>query len=329
MARSVNQKLKMLCLAKMLLEETDDEHGLSMPAIVERLAEQGIAAERKALYRDIALLRDFGLDIITRKGTRTEYAIGVRRFEFQELLLLVDAVQSSRFLTEKKSDLLVDRIKSLASVHQADRLSKRIHVEGRIKMQNESIYRNIDAIQEAIACKQKIEFHYFEYNVNKEEVLRHNGDLYKETPVNLVYAADYYYLIAYNDKHSDFVRYRVDRMRDLAVAPDAATHNEAIAHFDVQDFSLRSCSMFGGKEASVTLLVNREIIGSVIDRFGKDVKVVAAGEGAAHVYVPVLESTVFFGWLAQFGTQVRIEKPAKLAQNYRDYLAEIVATYAP
>lgn len=217
MAKQKNQKLKIPYIAQMLMQETDDEHGLTMAQIVERLAEKGISAERKSIYGDLDALREFGLDIITRQGATTEYAIGQRRFEFPELLLLVDAVQSSRFLTEKKSAVLVSRIKELASRYQGEQLSKRMHVEGRIKMQNESIYYNVDAIQKAIRLKCKIGFQYFDYDAEARRQLRHEGRMYVETPVCLVYSAEYYYLIAFNDEHDDFVRYRVDRMLAIRV----------------------------------------------------------------------------------------------------------------
>ena len=328
MAREGSQKLKVLHIAKMLHEETDDAHGLTMPQIIERLAEKGIMAERKSVYDDIAQLRAFGLDIVTRHGgATTEYAMAARDFEFPELLLLVDAVESSRFLTTRKSAVLVDRIKTLTSRHLAEQLSRQVHVEGRIKMQNESIYYNVDAIQEAILGKRKISFKYFEYGLDKERVLRREGGRYSETPVCLVYSSEYYYLIAYNDAHSDFVRYRVDRMLDIAVLDEKATRNKDIANFDVGEFGLRSFGMFDGEKVSVDLVVDKGVVGAVIDRFGKDVLIARIDGQSARVHVIVLVSKMFFGWLAQFGTAVRIERPPSLAQEYREYLEGIVEAY--
>ena len=152
------QKLKLLYLMRMLEEETDAEQGLTMSQILERLEAQGITAERKGIYRDIEALREFGLDVRTYQRAPVEYALERRDFAFHELLLLVDAVQSSRFLTQRKSDALVAGVKRLATKRQRKLLDKRVHVEGRIKMQNESVFYSVDRIQEALAGKRKISF---------------------------------------------------------------------------------------------------------------------------------------------------------------------------
>lgn len=327
MVKSASRKLKALYIAKILLEETDDERGLTMPQIIEHLAKQGIKAERKAVYDDIAQLREFGLDIITRQGLSTEYAIGERDFEFPELLLLVDAVQSSRFLTNKKSDALVERIKGLTSKNLAQQLSKRVYVEGRIKMQNESIYYCVDAIQEAIQQRRKISFHYFEYDFDKKHVYRHDGDTYTETPVCLIYTNDYYYLVVFSDTYNDFTRYRVDRMLDIKLLDEHATRNDRIANFDSGEFSLRSFGMFDGESVSANLMIDRSIVGAIIDRFGKDVSITKIDETRAVVHVVVLSSEVLFGWLAQFGNKIHIESPLSLAEDYASFLKAILRTY--
>ena len=187
------QKLKLLYLMRMLEEETDAEQGLTMAQILERLEAQGITAERKGIYRDIEALREFGLDVRTYQRAPVEYALERRDFAFHELLLLVDAVQSSRFLTQRKSDALVAGVKRLATKRQRKLLDKRVHVEGRIKMQNESVFYSVDRIQEALAGKRKISFTYFKYDAEKRKKLQHDGRRYVETPVQLVYSEGYYY----------------------------------------------------------------------------------------------------------------------------------------
>lgn len=321
------QKLKMLYLMQMLVEETDSEQGLTMGDILERLEEQGISAERKSIYRDIEALREFGLDVRTYQRAPVEYAVENRDFAFPELVLLVDAVQSSRFLTQRKSDALVAGVKQLASTRQRALLDKRVHVEGRIKMQNESVFYSVDRIQDALARKRKISFTYFKYDAAKNKVPQHDGKRYVETPVQLVYADGYYYLVAFNEKHDGFATYRVDRMDRIRVLDETAVRNERIATFDAQELEARAFGMYRGEQVAATLLVSDEAMGAVIDRFGRDVKSSSAGEGQAHVYVTVMKSPAFFGWLAQFGDRVRVEKPQSLADEYRDYLATIVAAY--
>ena len=170
------QKLKLLYLMRMLEEETDAERGLTMAQIIGKLEALGISAERKSIYRDIEALREFGVDVRTYQRAPVEYAVEHRAFAFAELQLLVDAVQSSRFLTQRKSDALVEGVKQLASRRQRALLDKRVHVEGRIKMQNESVFGSVDRIQEAIALKRRISFVYFKYDAAKRKALQHNGE---------------------------------------------------------------------------------------------------------------------------------------------------------
>ena len=220
------QKLKLLYLMRMLQEETDSEQGLTMTQILERLEEEGVMAERKSVYRDIEALREFGLDIRTYQRSPVEYALENRDFALPELLLLVDAVQSSRFLTQRKSDALVRSVKQLASARQRALLDKRLHVEGRIKSQNESVFHNVDRIQEALARRRKITFLYFQYDAAKKKILQHDGAFYTETPVQLIYADGFYYLVAYNEKHGALAHYRVDRMDKIEVTDQPACRNE-------------------------------------------------------------------------------------------------------
>ena len=254
------QKLKLLYLMRMLEEETDAERGLTMAQIIGKLEALGISAERKSIYRDIEALREFGVDVRTYQRAPVEYAVEHRAFAFAELQLLVDAVQSSRFLTQRKSDALVEGVKQLASRRQRALLDKRVHVEGRIKMQNESVFGSVDRIQEAIALKRRISFVYFKYDAAKRKALQHNGERYIETPVQLVYAEGYYYLVVFNEKHDDFANYRVDRMDRIEVLDEPALKNERIATFDARELESRAFGMYSGEPVAATLLVDEEVM---------------------------------------------------------------------
>ncbi len=322
-----NQKLKLLYLAKIFQEETDGKTGLTMPQIIEHLREYGISAERKALYRDIKALREFGMDIQRYNRSPMQYALANREFSQPELLLLVDAVQSSRFLDMEKSRELIDSIRTLASKRQRETLSKRMHVEGRIKMQNESVFYNVDIVQEAIQAHRRVSFHYFKYDVEKKKVRQHGGDRYLETPVELIYSDGYYYLVTYNDKHDGFTNYRVDRMTEVMVSDEPATRNERIASFDPEAYTAQAFSMFNGEPKTISLIVDGEVMSSIVDRFGSDVESHALDGSHARVYARVKVSDVFYGWLAQFGTKVRVEKPRSVVQGYTEYLQRIVSAY--
>lgn len=328
MPKQPNQMKKIPLLIKMLHEQTDDEHGLSMPEILEQLSAAGVKAERKSIYRDFNIMRECGYDVIKRPGRPTRYAIGQRDFEYPELLLLVDAVQSSRFLTERKSNQLVNRIKGLTSKHLGEQLQRHVHVERRIKTQNESVYYSIDAIQNAIQQGFKVSFRYFKHDIRQKRVYRKEGASYLETPVHLVYADGYYYLIAYNDHHEDFVTYRVDRMSHIQVTEVPATKCAAISEFRVAEYALQAFGMFGGEKVTATIEFEASAIDEIRDRFGSDgFVVVPQSDELGKATFTIRKSSVFFGWLTGFGTRARLVAPSSLVEEYRGFLADIAAQY--
>lgn len=347
------QKLKLLYLARMFFQETDEDHGLTMPQILEYLQAHGITAERKAIYRDVDALRSFGLDIVTLPRRPVEYALATRLFSKAELQLMADAVQSSRFLTKTQAAALVRSIKTLASKRDAKAISAQVHVEGRVKTQNASVFRNVDVIQEALRARRKIAFRYVKYDVRAKEKLQHGGDAYVESPVALIYSNDCYYLVVYNEKHAGFAHYRVDRMRSLICLDERAVSNETTRAFDVSAYASCAFGMYHGKRQPMTLLVHERAMSGVIDRFGRNVAITPAqdedagerpaggeGEGAsaddarrrragawARVSAPVMQSPALFGWLAQFGDLVRVEGPRELVDAYATHLEEALAAY--
>jgi len=327
MAKNPNQKLKLLYLMQIFTKETDEYHGLTMAEILNRLETEGISAERKSIYDDIALLREFGLDVNKRKTYTTEYYVGSRDFEYPELTLLVDAVQSSKFLTEKKSKALIEKLETLTSDYEAKLLHKQVYVAGRVKMQNESIYYNVDAIQHALYKKKKIRFKYYDYDISKDKVARRGGDFYYVSPAALTYIDEYYYLITYYSKHSDFVNYRVDRMTNIEVLDEPADRIPSNMNFDLAEYCRRKFSMFGGEDTRVQLEFDKSLMNPIIDRFGKDVRVEKVDDSTARVYVAIAKSSVFFGWLTQFGDDIKIISPTGLAEEYKAFLKTIIKQY--
>lgn len=326
MATNVS-KLKLLWLLRILFEETDEETGLTMPQIVEKLAEHGVSAERKAVYRDIEALREFGLDIAVYRRAPVQYALASRQFTLAELRLLSDAVQSSRFLTEERCEGLLRSIGELTSRRHAVELERRVHVEGRIGMQGEGVFANVDRISEAMRRGMKVEFSYGKRDASKTMKLRRDGRRYVATPVRLVYSDGCYYLVTYNDEHRDFTTYRVDRMAELDVSQEAASRNEAIATFDADVYEKRAFGMYGGRPVAVTLSVDASAMDGVVDRFGEGVESYDRGDGTARVHATVMESPVFFGWVAQFAGAVRIVSPRSLADRFAEYLEGIARAH--
>lgn len=328
MATNNTQKLKLLYLMDILRSKTDPDHGLTMPQIIEKLVENGISAERKSLYTDIEVLRDFGLDIRKYQRQPFEYALAERDFELSDLMLLVDAVQSSRFLSDGKSKALVKSIRQMASENERRALNKQVHVHGRPRMQTQSDFNTVDRIQQAMTDRRKVGFQYFRYDITKKKVARREGARHVGTPVSLTYSDGNYYLVMFSDVDREIRNYRVDRMDDVEVLDERADRNDEISAYDPDEVGKCAFGMYGGERATITLHVEQDVMNVIIDRFGRDVNSKPIeGETAARVIAPVMVSPVFFGWLAQMGAGVRIEKPVKVREEYLEFLRGIEKAY--
>ena len=324
MAANSKQKLKLLYLYKMLDEETDSEQGLSMAQILEKLAEAGISAERKGIYRDLGILREFGCTITTIQRSPVEYTMEKSGLDLAELTLLVDAVQSNKFLTKRTADRLADKLAQLASVRERNLLKGRVHVDGRVKSQSDSAFFNVNVIHDAIRQKRKISFLYYKYDTKLEPKIQHGGKPYIHTPVQVVFSEGYYYLITWSDKHESFVRFRVDRMRLVQITKEPATRNATIANYAFEDFAYQAFGMYDGEVTKAKLLVQPAAMDIVVDRFGTDITLRSADEGAAEVAVSVRKSPQFFGWVAGTNGAVTITGPKNLVKEYRAWLKKLV-----
>lgn len=321
-----SQKLKLVYLMRMLEEETDLQRGLTMPQILERLEARGITAERKSMYRDIAVLRETGVDIRKLPTRPVEYALVRNELGIDDVMMLVDIVQSSRFITERKSNKLVKSLKGLVSERERKLLDRRVHVNGRIKSQSESIFHSVDVIHEALQKKRKVQFLYFSYGPDLKRSARHDGKRYELTPVKVVFSEGNYYLAAYDDGDGEgqIKTYRVDRMELLQLSDAAAVRNAAIANYNCDDFAYQSFGMFHGEPVCVTLHVNAPLMDVIVDRFGRDVEVVRATGDYADVRVNVRKSAQFFGWIAGLNGGVTIKTPRKLQGEYKDWLKSLI-----
>lgn len=317
MAKSPNQKTKLLHLARMLLRQTDEDHPLTVAQIIQSLAREDIKAERKSIYDDLEALRLFGLDIQCRKGKAPGWFIGSREFELPEVKLLMDAVQSSRFITQKKSDALIRKLESLASIHQAGQLQRQVYVSGRIKVMNESIYYNVDKLHTAIAAQKAITFKYFDYDIARQKVFRRDGKRYVVSPYGLIWNSENYYLVAFDHSNRDMRHYRVDKMTEIAVTCLAREGKEKYPDFQLAQYGQKHFGMYSGPELKVTLRGRRDKAGLVWDRFGQDVILVPDGEEHFTVTLPVVVSPQFFGWLMGLDGSLTITAPKEAVATYR------------
>ena len=278
MSKSANQKLKLLRLYQILLQQSDEEHPISIARLIDELARWDISAERKSIYADLEALADLGVDVQSRKGRSAGWFIGQRDFELAELKLLVDAVQSSRFITRRKSDSLIRKLEKLASVHQARQLQRQVYVDRRVKSMNESIYYIVDTIHGAIAENRAITFRYFDYDVSKQKVFRHGGKQYEVSPLGLIWNSENYYLVAYSAENDQLRHYRVDKMSDLEIT-DRPRQGQP-ERFDVADYAQKHFGMYSGAEVTMTLRFENRMANIVLDRFGQDVMLIP--DGAEH-----------------------------------------------
>lgn len=328
MAKSSNQKLKLLYLMKIMLEKTDEEHGLTTAEIISSLAAYDIGAERKSIYDDIEALRCFGLDILkTQNGRQTDYRVISRDFEMPELKLLVDAVQSSKFITRKKSDELIKKIESFASVHEARQLHRQVFVANRIKTMNESIYLSVDQIHTAITLDRKITFQYFEWSPSKEKLLRHGGALYCVSPWALTWDDENYYLIAFDSAANKIKHYRVDKMLKISVSEECREGRELFENFDMAIYSKKTFGMFGGNEETVRLRCKNRMANIIIDRFGTETIMVAADSEHFEITVRVAVSPVFYAWLMNFGSDIKIVSPQNVVEGFKSLARDALEQY--
>ncbi len=314
-------KIKILYLLKILEEETDATHGLTMAQLIERLNEYGVSAERKSIYADIKALREFDIDVQTYQRNPVEYAIGHRDFSLDELMLMVDAVQSCRAITERQSKMLITNIKTLASNHEQDKLNRRIHVPGRIKTKNESVFGAVDAIHDALRLRRKLEFSYYRMGVDGKRHDTLHGKKHLVTPVDIAYEDGFYYLTAWSEHHGDMAEYRLDRMGNVRVLEDEpATRNSEISNYRYVEDSATTFGRFYGEEVIATLSVQADKVDIIADRFGDTATFLQGSSTHAKARVKVRKGHQFFGWIAGMGKTVQIVAPKSLVAEYRDFL---------
>lgn len=324
--KNLRNRLKILYLYQILLRETDENHKITMPQIMEKLTEYGLDAGRKALYSDIKALTLFGLDIQSGRGANSSYQVLDREFSLPELRLLAGAVSSSRFLTEKKSKELLEKIGSLTSIYEAQELQNEIYVADRVKAVNERIYYTINEVSRAITDRKQISFGYNRYVIdhNARNHLRLDPGSGPRTcsPYALTWADERYYLVAYYPKYHDFTQFRVDRMEDVHVLEEPC---EEKPDFDLASYLNSRFSMFSGATTPVDLRFDNGLINAVTDRFGKDVRIRADQDGKRFtVRVNVNAKKPFFGWLFGFGDQAEILAPQEVREEYQQMLRDVL-----
>ena len=322
-----NQKLKLLYLMKILMEETDEEHAITMADISKKLKSYGISAERKSLYSDIENLRIYGMDIIGSQYDRTyHYQLVNRQFEFAELKLLVDSVQSAKFITEKKSKELIKKIEAFSSKYEAGKLDRQVNVAGRAKTMNERIYYSVDSIHEAINEDKQIKFRYFSWTVDKKMELRHDGAFYFVSPWALCWDDEKYYLIGYDNTDKIIKHFRVDKMTDTSVVSEKRLGEQAFNRVKMSEYTARLFGMFDGETTKVTMLCENSVANIMIDRFGIDVPIIKKDPEHFEIKVDVSVSRLFLGWIMAL-PGVKIVAPERTVEEMKNEILRLQKMY--
>lgn len=324
MSKISNQKHRLLVLARIFRDETDENHGLSLNRLRELLNENGVESERKTMYDDIEALRRGGIDIVADKRARnTVYFMASREFEQPELYLLANAVASSKFISNRKSIQLIKKISAIAGKHEGKRLMRQITVSDRVKSTNESIYYNINYINEAISAGRKISFLYFNYNEKKKKVYHNEKRPLVISPRALVWKDENYYVTGYYDKRRTHVDFRADKMEKVEILEERVFKDP---DFDINDHCNRRFGMFGGSRTKVKLGFHNSLAGVVVDRFGINTHFIDMGD-SFQIEADIDVSPVFFGWIFQFGDKARIISPASVREEFKEFALNAVRQY--
>lgn len=328
MPKGANQKLKLYYLSRIMTEKTDDDHCITMAEIQEYLEGYGVTADRKSLYDDLEALRILGIDVIGEKqGRNYVYHVGEKQFEIAELKLLVDAIQSSKFITEKKSNDLIRKLTGLASDYEAQQLKRQVVVQGRVKTMNESIYYIVDDIHNAISNNRQIRFDYLRWNLSKEMEPRKDHP-YEVSPWALMWDDENYYMIAFDAEDDKIKHYRVDKMRNIELTENRRVGRDHFREFDLARYARMNFGMFGGEEVRVRLRFRNEMVGVLLDRFGKDIPIKSTTEqGWFETSVDVALSDQFLGWIFSLGSDIRIAGPEDVTERFAGELASISKMY--
>ena len=299
-----------------------------MQQIHDELEKYDITADRKSLYNDIEETKILGIKVEGRQiGRNYFYKVVEKHLELAELKLLVDANQSAKFISEKKSCVLIKKLEEFASEYEAQELLRQVVMSGRVKTMNESIYYNVDEIHRAIGKNHRITFKYWKWNLNKEMELKKDGNLYDVSPWALCWDDENYYLIAFDEKDQKIKHYRVDKMKNITMIDDMRNGREHFEHFDVAEYMKRSFGMFGGDAELVKLRVKNELVGVIIDRFGKDVSLFPDDKEHFFVHVKVNVSNQFFAWVFGLGAGIEIMGPGNVREQMVIYVKDVMKIY--
>lgn len=326
MPRKENQKQKLFRLLEMFIRRTDYSHGITMKEILDGLLEYGISAERKSIYDDFLTLEELGYPVEKLATKPPSYTLSQRPFELPELKLLVDAVGASKFISEKRSRELIEKLKGFASIFGAGELQRQVHVEGRTKTSNNATIYITDCIHTALNNNLKIKFKYYKYNSRKQKIIRNQGNFFTVSPLTLIWQSEFYYLVALDDYDGKVKHFRVDKMEQVKTLDIPRDKRASSQKIDPTDYSQKIFAMYSGVDTLVTLECREELANVIIDRFGTDISLIP-GDGTFRVTVRVMVSQTFYGWLCELGSRARVIGPESVVDGYLAHIKSVMTAY--
>ncbi|MCC8106898.1 MAG: WYL domain-containing protein [Clostridiales bacterium] len=320
------QKIKLVKLVELLRQESDEQHPLTTVQICDYMTKCDIPCDRRVVSRDVDILNELGIEVLeTWVGKKKGYYVADRSFSTPELKILIDAVQAASFITEKKSVELIDKLANLGGTHSAEIIKGNMVCFNTRKHSNEHIYYNVGALEDAMQRKKKVIFLYFDIDINREKTYRREGHHYVVEPVALVYNEDNYYLVAYSERHDNTANYRIDRMECVEVIDEDISEKALDLRDEVAQYTEQAFKMYGGPMQTIVLEFDSKLIGVVYDRFGENVTMMPSGENRVVATVNVQLSPTFWGWLFQFGKQMRVISPEGVVKEQRERIEELLS----
>lgn len=317
-----DKKGRLLALRDYLYKYTDEFHPASTQELIDEMTRLGYPGNRKTIKDDIDVLNKFGMDIITNISRGNSFYMASREFEIPELKLLVDAVSSSRFISAAKSEQLIAKLTSMVSEYEKSQIVPRIYTDDRIKANNPQLYYVVDMLIQAVQNKKKVRFQYSEFDADKRKVLRNDGEIYINSPYGCLWSDDFYYLVGYSEKHGKIVSFRVDRIVDLEIMNEDIVPEPA--GFNMADYARIVIEMFDGEPQEVELICNNELMKSVIDKFGENIKTERVSENQFKATVNVSTSKTFYAWCFRFAGQMEIANPPKVKKEFQKMASQIL-----
>ena len=319
------QNNRIIKLLEIFFNETDDDHKLTTNQLINKLAEEGISVHRNTISSDIEILKEAGYDIICEKSTQNLYYIGKRDFDNAEIKMLCDAVNAAHFITEKQTSQLISKLLKNVSTYTADKIRSMIQAPSCVKVAESSIY-NADLINQAISQKKAITFQYYEYNEQREKVLKHNGYIYTASPYAAVWHEDRYYMIGYSVKHEDIANFRIDRMTNVSVSEN--TKYVCPRGFELKEYLSSKIKVFKGARTEVCLKCKSKHMKAILDYYGQEIKTTDAEKGYFNAIIEIELSPTFYAWLFQFGGEIIIQSPQNAIDEFIKIANTLIQTHS-